>query len=55
MIGKVDTNKHEVMVFPQEEINNLVKESLDSNFYLYLWNSDDLIDLLLNLVFSNDL
>lgn len=48
-------NKRNVYLIPIEKINQLVKESLENNFYLYLWNSDDFISLLLSLILSKDI
>jgi hypothetical protein len=47
--------KKDIFIVPMEKINHLVKESLENNFYLYLWNSDDFISLLLSLILSKDI
>jgi hypothetical protein len=48
-------NKKDIYAVPIDKINELICESLENNFYLYLWNSDDFISLLLSLILSKDI
>lgn len=55
LLGDDVTISHQDFLVPVETINEIINESLENNFYLYLWNSDDFISLLLSLILSPDI